>query len=80
MLLSSSLSLNFRRPTGSSPVVFSTPTKAQTNVTDLTKGDYEFRIIVSDENNNNASGSVFVTVTQSKSTKFITIVKKQSII
>lgn len=54
------------RPPGSNSVVFSTPMKPQTNVTNLTKGDYEFRVTVTDENNNKATGSLFVTVTQNK--------------
>lgn len=72
------LAFIFRRPIGSNPVVFSTPTKAQTNVSDLTKGDYEFRITVSDENNNNASGLVFVTVTQSMYAIFFSLIFKNS--
>lgn len=55
-----------RRPPGSNSVVFSAPTKPQTNVTDLTKGEYEFHVTVTDENNNNSTGSVFVIVTQNQ--------------
>ncbi|XP_034230369.1 dyslexia-associated protein KIAA0319-like protein [Thrips palmi] len=55
-----------KRPAGSNPVAFTTPNMSHTNATDLTKGDYEFRITVTDENNNTASGSVFVTVTQNQ--------------
>ncbi|KAJ1521882.1 hypothetical protein ONE63_002221 [Megalurothrips usitatus] len=55
-----------KRPPGSNAVAFSTPTKPQTNVTDLTKGEYEIRVTVTDENNNNASASVFVIVTQNQ--------------
>lgn len=58
-------SSSYRRPPGSNPVIFTAPSKPQTNATDLTKGDYQFRVVVTDENSNNASGSVFVTVTQS---------------
>lgn len=49
-----------------------------TNVTELTKGDYEFRVSVTDENNNTASGSVSVTVTQSKFSIFVTKKKQPS--
>lgn len=55
-----------KRPPGSNPVYFSAPNMSFTNVTELTKGDYEFRVTVTDENNNTASGSVSVTVTQNQ--------------
>lgn len=51
---------------GPSKVVFSTSKSSCTNVTDLTKGEYEIQLTVTDDNQNNATDSVVVTVTQSK--------------
>jgi hypothetical protein len=47
-------------------VMFSASNSSRTNVTDLTKGEYEIQLTVTDDNHNNASDSVLVTVTQSK--------------
>jgi hypothetical protein len=47
-------------------VVFSASNSSCTNVTELTKGEYEIQLTVTDDNQNNASDSVVVTVTQSK--------------
>ena len=51
---------------GPNKVVFTASNSSQTNVTELTKGEYEFQLTVTDENGNKASDSVIVTVTQSK--------------
>lgn len=47
-------------------MVFSASNSSHTNVTELTKGEYEFQLTVTDDNHNNASDTVVVTVTQSK--------------
>jgi len=47
-------------------VVFSTGNSSCTNVTELTKGEYEIQLTVIDDNKNIATDSVMVTVTQSK--------------
>jgi hypothetical protein len=46
--------------------VFSASNSSRTNVTELTKGEYEIQLTVTDDNHNNASDTVVVTVTQSK--------------
>ena len=51
---------------GPSKVVFSAGNSSCTNVTDLTKGEYEIQLTVTDDNQNSATDSVVVTVTQSK--------------
>lgn len=47
-------------------MVFSTGNSSCTNVTELTKGEYEIQLTVIDDNKNIATDSVMVTVTQSK--------------
>lgn len=47
-------------------MVFSAGSSSLTNVTELTKGEYEIQLTVTDDNHNNASDTVVVTVTQSK--------------
>lgn len=47
-------------------MVFSASNSSHTNVTELTKGEYEIQLTVTDDNHNNASDSVVITVTQSK--------------
>lgn len=54
---------------GPSKVVFSASNSSCTNVTDLTKGEYEIQLTVTDDNQNNATDSVVVTVTQNKNAK-----------
>lgn len=51
---------------GPNKAVFSAANESRTNVSELTKGEYEFQLTVTDENNNKASDSVLVTVTQNK--------------
>lgn len=51
---------------GPSKVVFSACNSSRTNVTELTKGEYEIQLTVTDDNQNSATDSVVVTVTQSK--------------
>ncbi|KAK7867796.1 hypothetical protein R5R35_001209 [Gryllus longicercus] len=51
---------------GPNKAVFSNANESRTNVSELTKGQYEFQLTVTDENNNKASDSVLVTVTQNK--------------
>jgi hypothetical protein len=46
--------------------MFSASNSSHTNVTELTKGEYEIQLTVTDDNDNNASDSVVITVTQSK--------------
>lgn len=47
-------------------MMFSASNSSHTNVTELTKGEYEIQLTVTDDNDNNASDSVVITVTQSK--------------
>jgi hypothetical protein len=47
-------------------VVFSAGNSSSTNVTELTKGEYEIQLTVTDDNQNSATDSVVVSVTQSK--------------
>lgn len=47
-------------------MVFSASNSSCTNVTELTKGEYEIQLRVTDDNQNNATDTVVVTVTQSK--------------
>jgi len=47
-------------------VVFSAGNSSCTNVTELTKGEYEIQLTITDDNKNSATDSVVVTVTQSK--------------
>jgi hypothetical protein len=47
-------------------VVFSAGNSSHTNVTELTKGEYEIQLTVTDDSQNSATDSVVVTVTQSK--------------
>ncbi|XP_021932800.1 dyslexia-associated protein KIAA0319-like protein isoform X2 [Zootermopsis nevadensis] len=54
---------------GPSKVVFSASNSSHTNVTELTKGEYEIQLTVTDDNHNNASDSVVITVTQNKNAK-----------
>lgn len=51
---------------GPSKVVFTAANKSVTNVTNLTKGDYLFKLTVIDNDGNNASSSVQLRVTQGK--------------
>jgi hypothetical protein len=51
---------------GPSKMVFSAGNSSYTNVTELTKGEYEIQLTVTDDNQNSATDSVVVTVTQSK--------------
>ncbi|XP_023702907.1 dyslexia-associated protein KIAA0319-like protein isoform X3 [Cryptotermes secundus] len=54
---------------GPSKVVFSASSSSCTNVTELTKGEYEIQLTVTDDNHNNASDTVVVTVTQNENAK-----------
>jgi len=54
---------------GPSKVVFSAGNTSYTNVTELTKGEYEIQLTVTDDNQNSATDSVVVTVTQNKNAK-----------
>ncbi|XP_068081362.1 dyslexia-associated protein KIAA0319-like protein isoform X2 [Anabrus simplex] len=51
---------------GPSKVVFSSFDESHTNVTELTRGEYEIQLTVTDENGNKASDTVLITVTQNK--------------
>ncbi|XP_049856046.1 dyslexia-associated protein KIAA0319-like protein isoform X1 [Schistocerca gregaria] len=51
---------------GPSKALFSSQNSSCTNATELTKGEYEFQLTVTDENGNKALDSVQVTVTQNK--------------
>lgn len=55
---------------GPSNAVFTNVNGSVTNVTGLTKGNYAFKVYVTDDNKNVASDVVFVTVTQSMFLKF----------
>lgn len=57
---------------GPSRVQFENNTVSKTNVTGLTKGNYIFKVSVTDDNNNVASDTVYVVVNQSK---FLSILK-----
>lgn len=52
---------------GPSNVQFVSANASKTNVTGLTKGIYQFKVSVTDNNKNTASDVVYVTVDQSKS-------------
>ncbi|KAF5285922.1 hypothetical protein FQA39_LY04383 [Lamprigera yunnana] len=54
---------------GPSTVVFKNVNNSKTNVTDLTKGQYIFKIFVTDDNKNVANDVVFVTVEQNSNQK-----------
>lgn len=51
---------------GPSRVQFENNTVSKTNVTGLTKGNYIFKVSVTDDNNNVASDTVYIVVNQSK--------------
>lgn len=59
-------SFNWEQVSGPSNAVFVNPNSSVTNVTGLTKGNYVFKVNVTDDNNNVASSSVYLTVNQSK--------------
>nr|CAD7198983.1 unnamed protein product [Timema douglasi] len=59
----------WQQNSGPSKVSFSAINSSQTNVTDLTKGDYEFQLTVTDDSGNKASDVVRVTVTQNKNAR-----------
>nr|CAD7429431.1 unnamed protein product [Timema monikensis] len=59
----------WQQNSGPSKVSFSAINSSQTNVTDLTKGDYEFQLTVTDDSGNKASDVVHVTVTQNKNAR-----------
>ncbi|PSN49545.1 hypothetical protein C0J52_04994 [Blattella germanica] len=54
---------------GPSKASFSASNSSITNATDLTKGEYEFMLTVTDDNGNKASDSVIITVNQNKNAK-----------
>lgn len=54
---------------GPSTAVFTTQNASVTNVTSLTKGNYVFKITVTDDNGNSASALQYVTVDQNKNQK-----------
>nr|CAI5843930.1 unnamed protein product [Callosobruchus analis] len=54
---------------GPSRVVFDDVNATKTNVTGLTKGVYQFKVSVTDDNKNVASDKVYVTVNQNKNQK-----------
>lgn len=47
-------------------MMFSASNSSSTNVTELTKGEYEIQLTVIDDSHNSATDSVVVSVTQSK--------------
>nr|XP_022906199.1 dyslexia-associated protein KIAA0319-like protein isoform X1 [Onthophagus taurus] len=54
---------------GPSTVTFVNPNATKTNVTGLTKGGYAFKVTVTDDNDNVASDTAFITVDQNKNQK-----------
>lgn len=59
-------SYSWTQLSGPSKAVFTPVNASKSNVTELTKGQYEFQVTVVDSNGNQGSDSVLVTVNQSQ--------------
>lgn len=60
------VSYQWKQIKGPNNVTFTASNKSVTNITKLTKGDYQFNLTVIDDNGNKDSATVQIKVTQSK--------------